>query len=378
MLTTAHLSAGAWANDKAMDEWRPGSFTKNYSWGPTSDGLKRLHETIKQGFEGRLEPVTRNEFRQRILGLGRPDYIPLNFFLFNEIRNGVNYVVVDELVFQALTFRHGSQFDKLALYAFNLSIAGHWSGAASYQSRPALWAKHYVAERVGRDFDWNANRVSANDIETFVTGDDRYTGQTARKLSTNLNYLFHLGRLRELLSKKPERWWLSSIFLTLDRTVGAAEVEFGGLGEARLLGQLAKAGFWTLSGRRSAAKDIAAAYYVALYAACGGRLRFSGEAIVERERTLLPNQASNQPPEAGAVGVFHPTDPTARNAIPHACRVLARYLAGFEVFEVDEIDDLQVETYIRERTVSALLELQQRGVKPKISADDLTKLMREE
>ena len=92
----------------------------------------------------------------------------------------------------------------------------------------------------------------------------------------------------------------------------------------------------------------------------------------------MPNQVSNQAPEPGAVGVFHPTDPTARNAVPHACRVLARYLAGFEVFEVEDIDDFEVEAYIRQRTESALLELQRRGVKPKISGDDLTRLMRGE
>jgi hypothetical protein len=241
-----------------------------------------------------------------------------------------------------------------------------------------LWAKHYVSERVGRGFDWNTDQVSADDIERFVANDVRYTGRTARKLATNLNYLLHAGRLRELNSRKPERWWLSAIFLTLDRTVDGADVEFGALGEARLLSQLSKVGYWALSGRRSAAKDIAAAYYVALYAACGGRLRFSNEAIVERERTLLPSQLSNEPPEAGAIGVFHPTDPTARNAIPHACRVLARYLAGFEIFEAEEIDDFEVETYIRERTESALLELQERGVRPKISGDQLTRLMRGE
>lgn len=361
-----------------MEEWRPGSFTKNYSWGPLSDGLKRLHEAIRVGFNGILEPVTRNEFRRRIAGLSRPDYIPLNFFLFNQIRNGVSYVCVDELVFQALTFRHGSQFDKLALFAFNLSMVGRWNGALAYQRTPSLWAKHYVSDRVGREFDWNANRVSANDIEKFIANDSRYTGQTARKLSTNLSYLLQAGRLREYTSKKPERWWLSSIFLTLDRFADASEVEFGGLGEARLLGKLTQAGFWALSGRRSAAKDIAAAYYVALYAACGGLMRFSDQAVVERERSLLPGQVSNQPPEGGAVGVFHPTDPTARNAIPYACKVLARYLAGFEIFEIGEIDDFEVETYIRERTEAALRELQERGVRPSISADELTKLMRGE
>jgi hypothetical protein len=310
--------------------------------------------------------------------LGRPDYIPLNFFLLNEVRGGVSYVAVDELVFQAITYRHSGQFDKLAMFAFNLSRVGRWSGAAAYQNRPALWAYHYVADRVGPDFEWNAGRISADDIERFVTGDPRYTGKTARKLATNLHYLFQVGKLRDFSSKKPERWWLSAIFLTLDRSVPAEGIEFGGLGEARLLGQLASAGFWLLSGRRSAAKDIAAAYFVALYAACGGRLRFSDEAVLERERQLVPNHVSNEAPEPRAIGVFHPTNPVARSAIPHACRVLAKYLAGFEIFESEDLDDFDVETYIRERTEAALSELDRRGVRPKISGDELTQLMRGE
>lgn len=361
-----------------MEEWRPGSFTKNYSWGPLSDGLQQLHESIKVGFDGTLEAVPRNEFRRRIERLHRPDYIPLNFFLFNEVKQGVSYVAVDELVFQALTFRHSGQFDKLALFAFSLSRVGLWAGAAPYQKRPALWANHYVADRIGRDFEWSTSRVSADDIQQFVTNDPRYTGKTARKLATNLNYLLQAGRVRDFSSRKPERWWLSAIFLTLDRIVPPAEVEFGGLGEARLLGQLVSAGFWALSGRRSTAKDIAVAYFVALYAACGGRLRFSNEAISQRERNLVPNHIPNEPPEARAVGVFHPTNPTARNAIPHACRVLARYAAGFEIFESEDIDSFDVETYVRERTEAALSELNRRGVRPKISGDELTKLMRGE
>lgn len=361
-----------------MEEWRPGSFTKNYSWGPLSQGLRQLHDTIKVGFDGVLEPVPRGQFRERIAKLGRPDYVPLNFFLLNEVRNGVSYMAVDELVFQALTFRHGNQFDKLALFAFNLSNVGRWAGALPYQSQPALWARHYLADRIGRDFEWDASQVSADDIEKFVTEDRRYTGRTVRKLATNLNYLLQAGRVRDFSSRKPERWWLSAIFLTLDRWVRVGEVEFGGLGEARLLGQLASAGFWMLSGRRSAAKDIAAAYFVALYAACGGRLRFSDEAILERERQLAPGHVSNEPAEPRAVGVFHPTNPKARNAIPHACRVLAKYAAGFEIFESDDLEEFDVEAFVRERTEAALQELDRRGLRPAISGDALTKLMRGE
>src|SRR3546814_18064497 len=100
-------------------------------------------------------------------------YIPLNFFLFNRIKAGIDFVVVDELVFQAVSFRHSAAFDKLALFAFNLSRVGRWKKAAPYQDRPALWAFHYLSERVARDFGWNTRQISADDIERFFSSDER-------------------------------------------------------------------------------------------------------------------------------------------------------------------------------------------------------------
>lgn len=360
------------------EEWRPGSFTKNFSWGLLSDGLKRLYEAINIGFEDSSVKVERELFRNRIRKLNRPDFIPMNFFLYNQICDGRSYLVCDELVFQALNFPHSDQFDKLALFSFALSETGNWQGAQSYQSRPALWAKHYIAERVGTEFAWDANRINAEDIEAFVEGDNRYTGQTSRKLATNFNYLLKAGRIDAFQSRKPERWWLSAIFVALDRTVETDEVEFGRLGEARLIASLVQSKFWEISGRRSSAKEIALAYYVTLYAACGGRQRFLDEETLERERIMLPNNVSNAPPNADAIGVFHPSNPIARNAIPHACRVLAKYLAGFESFEMEEWDNFDLQGYIHSRTANALAELDRKGIKPRISADDLTKALRGE
>ncbi len=34
----------------ASEDWKPGSFTKNFTWGPVGDGLLRLHESIRLGF----------------------------------------------------------------------------------------------------------------------------------------------------------------------------------------------------------------------------------------------------------------------------------------------------------------------------------------
>jgi hypothetical protein len=362
-----------------LEEWHPGSFTKNFSWGPESQGLKELHTIIRVGFDDQLTNVPRQVFRQRVKASGRPDYIPLNFFLYNETRNGADFLVVDELIFQALTFRHSAHFDRLAVFAFNLSRVGRWKGAAPYQGRPALWAFHYVADRVGSALDWDAAKVTADDIETFVANDSRYTGRTTRKLATNLNYLYKVGRLREYRSGKPERWWLSSLFLALDRTLNPDRLRIGTDARPLLNEQLTRSGFWHISGKRSMAKDIAALYFQTLYDACGGRARFSSKAVVERQNALVPQMRPNDPdPPTGAVGVFHATNPAARSAVPEVCEILARYSAGFETFDAENLDDFDVESFVRDSTKHALEELRAAGIRPSISSDELSELLRGE
>jgi hypothetical protein len=278
-----------------------------------------------------------------------------------------------------LNFRHSAHFDRLAVFAFNLSRAGTWKLAKDYQERPALWAYHYVADRVGPEFNWDAKRISADDIEDFVFGDPRYKGKTSRKLATNLNYLYKVGKLADYKSKKPERWWLSALFLALDRTVNPARIGQNPSGEWGLSRSLIRSGFHPISGMRSMAKDIAATYFLALYGACGGRFRFFEERTQRRQNRLLPQMRPNDPQSpAGVVGIFHPIDPSARGAVPRVCSVLARFLAGFETFEVDDLDDFEVEDYVRARTAEALRSLKELGIKPSVSADDLTRLMRGE
>lgn len=361
------------------EEWHPGSFTKNFSWGPQDQGLKELHSIIRQGFSGELVDVPRATFSDRVKNLQRPDYIPLNFFLFNEVRHGVDFVVVDELVFQAVSFRHSAHFDRLALFAFNFSRVGIWKQAKQYQARPALWAYHYVADRVGPEFSWDSKRVNADDIERFVSGDARYQGATSRKLATNLSYLYKVGRLLDYRSKRPERWWLSALFMALDRTVSPSRIGNNQGDQWGLSRSLVRSGFHPVSGMRSMAKDIAANYFLALYGACGGRNRFFDERVERRQNRLLPQMRPNDPDRPqGLAGVFHPTNPAARGAIPRMCSVLAHYLAGFEIFDIEDLDDYDVEAYVRDRTAEALLSIKQLGIRPSLSSDELSRLMRDE
>lgn len=359
------------------DEWRPGSFTKNFSWGPTDRGLRELHNVIRVGFDYRLEDTPRELFRARVQQIQRSDYIPLNFFLYNKVKQGSDFVIVDELVFQALNFRHSANFDKLALFAFNLSLVGTWKRALPYQRRPSLWAYHYIVDRFGPELGWSGLRVSANDIERFVQNDTRYRAQTARKLATNLAYLYRQGRLSEYNSKKAERWWISSLFLILDRV--CEEILLGGAvpQEDRFEEYAIKNGFHSLSGPRSIAKDLAFVHFTKLYAACGGRSRFSDEATLERQKILLPqiqHFANNPEP----IGVFHSSDPNARGAIPRACAMLAQYIAGFEWIPLDELEDFDVDTYVRQRTHAALEFLRRNDISPDLSVEEVLQLTRGE
>lgn len=285
----------------------PGSFTKNFSWGPQENGLRELHKIIRDGFENKIEDVPRAIFRDRVALSGRPDYLPLNFFLFNTIKAGVDFVVADELVFQAVNFRHSANFDKLALFAFNLSQVGTWKRAEVWQSRPALWAYHYIADRVGPVFDWNTKLITAKDIEGFVQSDARYRAETARKLSTNLNYLYQQGRLVDYKSNKSDRWWLSASFLALDR-VTEIMVRNGKIPQDRDHNEyLTNSGFDLIAGRRSLEKNLAAHHFVELYTVCGGRF-VSRMMRFENDRRSSYPRYSNLPTTLNPLG--HSIRPT--------------------------------------------------------------------
>ncbi|WP_199555927.1 hypothetical protein [Sandaracinobacteroides hominis] len=358
-----------------VEEWYPGSFTKNFSWGPAEKGLRELYDVIRVGFAGTMQNVPREEFRARVSAKNRSDYIPLNFFLYNKTISSTDFVIADELVFQALNFRHSSAFDKLALYTFHLSRVGRWKRAAASQSQPALWAYHYLADRVALEFSWDAKKISADDIERFLLNDPRYRAQTARKVATNLNYLYKQGRLSEFRNSKPERWWLSALFVTLDRLVEDEAAVGKILPDSEYEEGLLRSGFHFISGPRSIQKDIAAHNFVKLYSICGGRLRFSEDATRERQKIILPEImyfANNPDP----VTALHPTDPSARGVIPRVCAMLAHYV-GFETLDISELDNFDIEMYVRQRLEASLEMLRGKGISPNLSAEEIMSITRD-
>lgn len=357
-------------------EWRPGSFTKNFSWGKET-GLTQLYESIRIGFDGKLENVSRKSFRERVQTQNRPDYIPINFFLFNRQEHGEDWIVVDELVFQALTGKPGERFDRLALFAFNLSFAGRFKRANASQRRPAMWANRYIAERVARDLNWDTRRVNADDIERFVGSDVRYQAEGTRKLATNLNHLYKIGKLSAFANERVERWWVDALFLALDRIIEDRLIDRKATPENRYGEVLIESGFRDIAGKRSIEKDLATKHLVRLYAACGGRERFSEEAVRERT-TLKLNELEdwvnpNDPEPRGAV---HPTNPRILKSIPAVCAMLATY-AGFEIISAMAMGEFDTELFIKTHTQSALKRLREQGVEPTMTAEEVLRLTRE-
>lgn len=360
-----------------LEEWRPGSFTKNFSWGDRAAGLRQLHESIRRGFGGAVEDVPRDEFRARIGNTGRPNYIPLNFFLFNKIVDGVDTLVADELVFQAITGDHSPRFDKLALFAFNFSYVGKWKGAKPYQRRPALWSYHYIKDRVDRELHWATQSVNADDIETFLSSHKEYTGRTTRKVSTNLSYLYSIGRLSEFAERRVERWWVDALFLALDRLIEDRKSNGVNTPESLYSSLLDRSGFSPISGRSGVEKQLATKHLVTLYIACGARERFSDELVRARTTLKLPDVEWLLANDKRPLGAVHPTNARIIKSIPRACAMLARYV-GFDVIDADELANFNAEEFVRRHTRQALTKLREKNVKPTMSAEQLMRVTRGE
>lgn len=360
-------------------EWRPGSFTKNFSWGPPNAGLAQLHESIRIGFDGKLEDVSREAFRKRVRHLQRPEYIPINFFLFNKVVQGKSMLVADELVFQSVAVDHSSHFDKLALFAFNLSYSGVWNGATPHQRRPALWAFHYVRDRVASQLQWQAQAITADDIERFVQSDPRYVAEGSRKLATNLNYLYQIGRIGEYSTPRIERWWVDALFLTLDRLIEDRSLDGSVTPKSLLTSLLLQSGFEQLSGPANLAKGLAIRHLITLYDECGGRNRFSYEDVRDRTLVRLHDVELDFPndPDCPPQGAVHPTNPQILKSIPRVCAMLAKYAAGFEIIDAEDLVTFEPEEFIKRRTRRALAHLRERNIAPTMSAEDLMRITRE-
>ena len=359
----------------AQEDWKPGSFTKNFSWGPVAGGLVRLHESIRVGFDNQIADVPRIDFRNRVASIKRPDFIPINFFMFNKRIGKVDYIVADELVFQAINFEHSVRFDKLALFAFNFSYVGQFTRASTGQRRPALWAYHYVKDHVAAQLQWDTSKITADDIEAFLRGSSNYKGQPSRrKAATNLAYLYQLGHLDELADGRIDRWWVDSLFLALDRLIDDRRLDGRPTASDQLATLLRQSGFIELTGKPSLERQLGIEHLIRLYSACGGRERFSEDHVRNLSQEALfdfvmPNDDRPQ-------GAIHPTNARILKSIPRICAMLAKD-AGFDIIDADELLNFNLEEFVRRQAREALRRLRDQKIEPTMTGSELMKLTRE-
>jgi hypothetical protein len=359
-----------------LEEWHPGSFTKNFGWGQ-GNGLQKLHEAIRIGFAGQLNDVRREIFRRRLEGAGVGFYVPANFFLFNRIIDGDDYIVVDELIFQALTSKHTKRFNELAVFALSLSHVGKFKGAALWQETPSLWAKRFVSDWIGRRHNWIVGKISADHIENFIASDKRYKGKTTRKVSTNLAFLLEQAEVYEMFSERITYWWVDAVFLTLDRLYLRLKGPDGLPSTDTVRKDFTRSGFDEISGPRSTEKDLALRHLFRLYEYCGGPDRFSPEAVDARTRQRIADLGTYAVPnDIAPVGALHRTNMRILKTIPATCALLAKE-AGFRVLNALELADFDPVEFARKYVREALAELRAAGVSPTLTAEELLRLTRE-
>lgn len=356
-----------------QENWFPGSFTKNFSWG-THSGLKRLYDAIHICFEGGLEPVPRALAVDRLERSGFIWHIPLNFFLLNQIRDGESLLIADELIYQALKFEHSDRFDKIALMAFLNSYVGRWVGAEYWQAWPAPWARQFVLDQVNKENGWNSTSINANSIEKYIMGSGKYQAQDARKLSTNLNFLWKISMLEEVATTNTiERWWVDSAFLILDRSFAETGFKLSSLTAAQLALQ---SDFLQFSGPRSKNRELSIRPLADLYWACGGIDRWSQESVQARQAELLPDvhYLANRDDPFFAI---YDRDPNIIKTIPRFCAMLAKNLSDFGEISEEELINWDPYKYIKSKTEQALKGLKSKGISPNISAEELLRLTRD-
>ena len=198
----------------------PGSFSKNFAWHGT--GLRKLHGAIRAGFQDTLAAVDRQSFRVDAGVEGAIVLIPINFFLHN--RDG--RLSVDELVFQAIERDHSRNFDRLALFALNLSRVGSGRDVHSGRnivSRPAMWANEFVREQLWSSGVWQRAALLDGSLDEFLR--DRIDAQRNVRVKCRNNYrhIFELCKFwpspLSVINAEADQWVSSALFLAWDRYI---------------------------------------------------------------------------------------------------------------------------------------------------------------
>ena len=210
-------------------------------------------------------------------------------------------------------------------------------------------------------------------IDHYIANDPRYTGETTRKVATNLNHMLSCVKLSSLGGKRVEQWWVSSIFLVLDRVIRDRMIDGLVTTDTDLSGALTMSKFGSLSGPRSLEKELATPHIIELYRICGRELRFDFNTVQhltgQINNAYLPNQTA-------PVGAAHPSNYRIKQFLPRMCALLAMY-AGFVTFEIEETEELSSKGFIQKKLEEVLKKLREFGVRPTMSVAELMKITRD-
>lgn len=269
-------------------KYHPGSFTKNFAWNRTD--LRKLHTTIRHGFRGVLAPIRRDTFRSEAGVDSDIVLIPTNFFLYN--RDGE--MSLDELVYQAIKCDHSLQFDRLALFALNLSRVSseHDQGnGKEIVARPAMWANEFVREQLWSQGKWLASALQDDPLDQFLSERMAATENVRLKCRTNYRHIFELCRY--LPSKLPiinsgaEQWIASALFLAWDRHI----LDGGGGDKSSLLELIERDELYKLLGVSQSYALAQADLLADLYVSAGRLNRFGdiGKTAALKDSVLDPS-----------------------------------------------------------------------------------------
>jgi hypothetical protein len=255
---------------------KPGSFSKNFAW--HGHGLKKLHDAIRAGSQGRLVATQRDEFRNHC-GIDDADLqlIPVNFFLHNTILDGDNYVSIDELVYQAVWQDHSLKFDRLALFALHLNRAGERRGTNG-EEKPVTWIRAFVSRILWKNGGWETASLDAQRMDDFFATVLDATDDVRTKCRTNYRHLFELCEFLpskgDVIATGADAWVQSALFLMWDRYLLDSRGNFSLVEEQ--LGHVAKnEEFHKLLGIPDSCLDDYLAEIAPVYLALGGLNRFS-------------------------------------------------------------------------------------------------------
>ncbi|MFI4974454.1 MAG: HNH endonuclease [Caulobacterales bacterium] len=252
----------------------PGSFTKNFGWDTDPPGLRKLHRAIRAGFNGRAQPVTRDEFRRNVRSVSDTNrqLIALNFFLHNSVIGRENILTVDELVRLAIETPHSRHFDHVAIFAPHLSELGTRRGTAGHRDE-AAFLNEYVREHLWSNGGWRRSALREDEIESAFVDTMAVEGSdTAHKCMTNYRFILSLaGYLTgsaPIVNSHADDWANSAFRVAFDRwTADAGDA----LAADALRSRSLDAHLYRLMGLPQAGFDAAIEAAIADYLRAGSR-----------------------------------------------------------------------------------------------------------